>query len=220
MSSIRLIVVMLAVALGMAVSGARAQDAGTSETGTLIVAGGCFWCVEADFDKVPGVVETISGFTGGHVSKPTYRQVVAGGTGHREAVLIRFDPSVTDYRSLLDLFWLSIDPTDAGGQFCDRGEPYTTAIFVSGRAEREAAEASRAAARQVLGQDIVTPVLDAVPFYVAEDYHQGYWQSQDLILTRFGLITKADAYRRYRTACGRDERLRALWGEATPFARG
>ncbi|MCC6007237.1 MAG: peptide-methionine (S)-S-oxide reductase MsrA [Rhodobacteraceae bacterium] len=218
MSSLKLFLVITVVAFGMAISGARADA--PARTGTIILAGGCFWCVEADFDKVEGVVETISGFTGGHVDNPSYRQVVGGGTGHREAVLVRYDSDVTDYRTLLDLFWRSIDPTDAGGQFCDRGEPYTTAVFVQSGAERRAAEASRTSAQAALGQTIVTPILDAAPFFVAEDYHQGYWQSRSLIPTRFGLITKAEAYKRYRDACGRNARLRELWGNATPFAGG
>ncbi len=187
-------------------------------TETAIVAGGCFWCVEADFEKVRGVQEVVSGYTGGTVANPTYRQVTGGGTGHYEAVEIAYDPSVISYAQILDLFLRSVDPTDAGGQFCDRGESYRTAIFVDGAEERRAAEAAIARAEAELGREIVTPVLDEAPFYEAEDYHQDYYKSGDLILTRFGPRSKATAYDLYRDACGRDQRVRELWGQAAPFA--
>ncbi|MCR9067896.1 MAG: peptide-methionine (S)-S-oxide reductase MsrA [Rhodobacteraceae bacterium] len=192
---------------------AQAQDIRTT-----IVAGGCFWCVEADFEPVDGVVEVVSGFAGGTVADPSYRQVLSGGTGHLEVVEITYDADILPYDRLLDLFLRSIDPTDAGGQFCDRGSMYATAIFVADDAERVIAEAAVAQAEAELGQPIVTPIRDAAPFYVAEDYHQDYYRSEDLILTRFGPRTKAAAYDLYRTACGRDARVRELWGDAAPFA--
>ena len=140
-------------------------------------AGGCFWCVESDFDKVPGVVETISGYTGGNVDDPTYKQVTRGGTGHREAVRIRYDPKRVSYERLLHIFWRSVDPTDGGGQFCDRGESYQTAIFAGNEEERRLAEASKAALERsmVLDAPVITPIEPAGEFYPAEEYHQDYY---------------------------------------------
>jgi peptide-methionine (S)-S-oxide reductase len=204
-----------AITVGYAI---QCGDVRAQSTETAIVAGGCFWCVEADFEKVRGVVEVVSGYTGGTVANPTYRQVTSGGTGHYEAVEITFDPSVISYAQILDLFLRSVDPTDAGGQFCDRGESYRTAIFVGTQDERRTARAAIERAKSELGREIVTPVLDEVRFYVAEDYHQDYYKSSEIILTRFGPRTKAAAYKLYRDACGRDDRVRALWGEAAPFA--
>lgn len=185
---------------------------------TLTVAGGCFWCVEADFEKVRGVSEVVSGYTGGTVANPTYKQVVRGGTGHYEAVEIEFDPSQVSREQLLALFLRSIDPTDAGGQFCDRGDSYRTAIFADSAAQAELARVAIAEAEQALGQDIVTPVLDTGEFYRAEPYHQDYYKSSDRVLTRFGYIAKSRAYKNYREGCGRDARVRELWGDAAPFA--
>lgn len=216
MSSFRMMALIAAILLGHMVQSQRAE---ASEPQTMIVAGGCFWCVEADFDTVSGVLETISGYIGGHVENPTYRQVVGGSTGHYEAVLIRFDPAVTSYRALLDMFWRSIDPTDPDGQFCDRGEPYRTAVFVLGDDQRRIAEASRVAAQAELGQPIVTEILPATTFYRAEDYHQDYWRGTNIVLTRFGPLLQSQAYLRYRQSCGRDARVRELWGDAAPFAK-
>jgi len=185
---------------------------------TAVVAGGCFWCVEADFSRVQGVRDIEVGFAGGSVANPTYRQVSGGGTGHLEVTKITFDPAVLSYAQLLHLFFRSVDPTDAGGQFCDRGESYTTAIFAQNAAQRATAEAAKAAAGAALRQSIVTPIRDAAPFYAAEAYHQNYHTSSDRIPTRFGLRTKADAYKLYRESCGRDARVRALWGADAPFA--
>ncbi|GGL55332.1 peptide-methionine (S)-S-oxide reductase MsrA [Wenxinia marina] len=187
---------------------------------TITVAGGCFWCVEADFEKVDGVSEVVSGFTGGTVENPTYEQVVRGGTGHYEAAEIEYDPAEVDLRQLYDLFFLSIDPLDAGGQFCDRGDSYRTAIFVETEEQRQAAEAAKAAAQEQLGQEIVTPILEAGPFYAADEYHQDYYRSDDRIaISSVGLaVPKSVAYERYRERCGRDARLEQLWGDATPFA--
>ncbi len=197
----------LLILLSLPAQAARAE--------TAIFAGGCFWCVEADFDHVPGVTETLSGFTGGHVENATYAQVTAGGTGHREAVKITYDPKRVSYEQLLDVFWHSVDPTDDGGQFCDRGASYQTAVFVNGREQRRLAEASRDAVQKELGgQRIVTPILDAGPFWPAEAYHQNYHQSTERTLTRFGYIKRADAYKGYRKGCGRDARVREVWGDS------
>ena len=191
-----------------------------AETETAIVAGGCFWCVESDFHRVEGVVDITVGFTGGEVEAPSYSQVVRGGTGHLEAAEITFDPSVISYDQILHLFFRSVDPLDDGGQFCDRGYHYTTAIFVTDEAQRTSAEAAAAAASAELGQQVVTPIREAKPFWPAEEYHQGYHRSTNVILTRFGPQTKARAYKLYRQSCGRDARVRALWGDDAPFLGG
>ncbi len=166
-------------------------------------AGGCFWCVEADFDAVPGVVRTISGYTGGTSKNPTYRQVSAGGTGHREAVQIFYDPKKVSYEKLLDIFWRSVDPIDAGGQFCDRGRSYETAIFANSPAQRRLAEASKRMLQDsgVLKAPIVTPIETAGAFTPAEGYHQDYYKKSPL------------RYKIYRYGCARDARVRELWGK-------
>jgi peptide-methionine (S)-S-oxide reductase len=215
MQNIKTLSLGVLIVVGLCVQAAPSRAA---DLETLTVAGGCFWCVEADFEKVPGVVEVVSGYTGGSVANPTYKQVVAGGTGHYEAVQIKFDASRVSREALLHSFLRSVDPTDAGGQFCDRGESYRTAIFVSDAWERALAEAAVATARSDLGQEIVTPVLPASPFYVAEEYHQDYYKSSGLVITRAGPKSKAAAYKFYRQACGRDARVRDLWGSAAPFA--
>ena len=202
-----------ALALGLAV------PASAQRLETALVAGGCFWCVESDFTRVEGVTGIEVGFAGGHVENPSYRQVVGGGTGHLEVARITFDAGVISYTQLLHLFMRSIDPLDAGGQFCDRGEPYTTAIFAT-PAQQAAAQAALDRASEDLGQPVVTTLREMATFYPAEDYHQGYPFSSDLVFTRFGPMTMANAYKRYREACGRDERVRELWGEAAPFAGG
>lgn len=203
-----------AILAALALSDAAAEAAERS----IVVAGGCFWCVQADFDKVAGVTETLTGYTGGRTEAPGYHEVSAGGAGHYEAVRIRYDDATISTRQVLDLFLRSVDPLDAGGQFCDRGESYRTAIFVADDEERATAEAAVADAEEVLGQEIVTPVLDAAPFWPAEEYHQEYYLSNAITLTRFGPLTRAAAYNRYREACGRDARVRAVWGEDAPFA--
>ena len=166
-------------------------------------AGGCFWCVESDFDGAPGVVKTISGYTGGLLKDPTYKQVSVGGTGHIEAVEIHFDPTKTTYQKLLDVLWHSVDPTDAGGQFCDRGQSYETAIFTHSDAQKRIAEASKKMLMKKAGlkEPIVTPIRVAPAFYPAETYHQNYYKKNPL------------RYKVYRYGCGRDARLRELWGK-------
>jgi peptide-methionine (S)-S-oxide reductase len=182
--------------------------AGMARADTAIVAGGCFWCVESDFEAVPGVSEVVSGYTGGDLQNPTYRNH----EGHYEAVEITFDPGVISYGEIIATFLRSVDVLDAGGQFCDRGDAYRTAIFVQDGAQRQAARAAVAEAEAVLGQKIVTPVLDAGTFWIAEDYHQDYYKGTDIILTRAGPKKQANAYKFYRKACGRDARVRELWG--------
>ncbi|MGR3343564.1 MAG: peptide-methionine (S)-S-oxide reductase MsrA [Paracoccaceae bacterium] len=184
---------------------------------TAVLAGGCFWCVESDFESVPGVVDVVSGYTGGTTDNPTYKKISKGGTGHYEAVEISYDPDRVSYTQLLHLFLRSIDPTDAGGQFCDRGDSYRTAIFVDGADENAAAVAAISEAQTVLGLNIVTPILAASRFYDAEAYHQDYYMSKKIILTRRGPKSKAEAYKFYRQACGRDARVEAIWGGDAPF---
>ncbi len=166
-------------------------------------AGGCFWCVESDFDSVPGVVRTISGYTGGLLMNPTYKQVSTGGSGHREAVQIFYNPEEVTYAVLLEVFWRSVDPTDDGGQFCDRGESYKTAIFANSPEQIQVAEESKGQLELsgVLDQPIVTPIAVAGPFYPAEDYHQDYYRKNPL------------SYGFYRWRCGRDARIEDLWGK-------
>jgi peptide-methionine (S)-S-oxide reductase len=173
------------------------------ESATAIFAGGCFWCVEADFDKVTGVLDTQSGYIGGERPDPTYDEVSAGGTGHAEAVRITYDPAQVTYTQLLDVFWHSIDPTTPDRQFCDRGSQYRSAIFYLNEEQRRLAEASRAAldADKPFSEPIVTEINPAGEFYPAEEYHQDYYRKNPL------------RYRYYRFSCGRDQRLEELWGE-------
>ncbi|GAA6180741.1 peptide-methionine (S)-S-oxide reductase MsrA [Shimia sp. NS0008-38b] len=202
------------ILLGGLMNVQRADAAGRD---TLVVAGGCFWCVESDFESVPGVIEVVSGYAGGTTKSPTYKDVTKGGTGHYEVVEITFDPDKVSRDTLLDLFFRSVDPTDAGGQFCDRGDSYRTAIFVTGKSERAQADAAKAKAQAQLGQTIVTPILKAGKFYEAEAYHQDYYKGKKIVLTRFGPKKQSEAYKRYRMACGRDARVKALWGSDAPF---
>lgn len=206
------LIIALAVAFFIQCGQAQAKD-----IKTITVAGGCFWCVESDFESVPGVIEAVSGFAGGTVANPTYKQVTSGKTGHLEVVQITYDADRVELGSLLDKFFRSIDPTDAGGQFCDRGESYTTAIFVATNEESRIATQSKANAQAALGRTVVTPIRKAAPFYPADSYHQDYYKGQDIILTRFGPRSKAEAYKRYRAACGRDAKVKQLWGSQAAF---
>ena len=168
---------------------------------TALFAGGCFWSVESNFDKVEGVTATTSGFAGGHVENPSYEQVVYEDTGHYEVVEIEYDPEVVSYEQLLTVFWHTTDPTDAGGQFCDRGEGYRTAIFALTPEQQQTAQASMDALGAETGLTIVTEIKDAAPFYAAEDYHQNFH------------VTNSQRYEAYRIGCGRDVRINELWGD-------
>jgi peptide-methionine (S)-S-oxide reductase len=198
----------------------RGHVAHAQQSEVLVVAGGCFWCVESDFESVPGVTAAVSGYTGGVSDNPTYKQVSKGGTGHYEAVQIFFDPEKVSRETLVKMFFRSVDPTDAGGQFCDRGDSYRTAVFVSNADELALIELIKSQAQADLGQAIVTPVLQATQFHPAEAYHQDYYKGRNLVLTRFGPKRQTEAYKRYRQACGRDARVAQLWGDAAPFAKG
>jgi peptide-methionine (S)-S-oxide reductase len=166
-------------------------------------AGGCFWCMEPPFDKLDGVISTISGYTGGTVPGPTYEQVSAGRTGHTEAVQVTYDPSKVTYEKLLDVFWHNIDPTVKDRQFCDIGSQYRSGIFVHDAEQRRLAEASKAALERnkPFKGAVVTAIVDAGAFYPAEEYHQDYYLKNPV------------RYRHYRSGCGRDARLKELWGE-------
>ena len=179
-----------------------APAAAATEKATF--AGGCFWCMEAPFDKLPGVVSVTPGYSGGQVKNPTYVQVSAGGTGHAEAVQIVFDPSKTSYSRLLDIFWRNIDPTVSDRQFCDVGSQYRSGIFYIGEEQRRAALQSRAALEKnkPFRGAIVTEITTAGEFYAAEEYHQHYYKKNPL------------RYKYYRNGCGRDQRLKELWGDA------
>ncbi len=171
-----------------------------ASTAEAVFAGGCFWCVEADFDKLPGVQQTISGYTGGRVSNPSYKQVSAGSTGHYEAVKVVYDPKRVSYTKLVDFFLHHVDPTDGGGQFCDRGGQYRTAIFATA-AQKPEAEAAIVRAAKQLKKPLKTPVLALQSFWPAEDYHQDYYRKEPLL------------YRYYRFRCGRDQRVEQVWGK-------
>jgi peptide-methionine (S)-S-oxide reductase len=180
-----------------------AEDEAAVEDGLAVAtfAGGCFWCMEPPFDALEGVVSTTSGYIGGAKDDPTYEEVSAGGTGHAEAVEIRYDPAKVSYGELLEVYWLNVNPTVADRQFCDVGDQYRTAIFAHGPEQRRLAEASRRRVARELGTRVHTEIADAGTFHPAEEYHQDYYQKNPI------------RYRFYRTGCGRDARLRELWGE-------
>ena len=188
-----------------------------AETKIATFAGGCFWCVESDFEGVDGVVEAISGYTGGSLENPTYKQVSKGKSGHFEAVQITYDDDVVAYDRLLHLFFRSIDPLDAGGQFCDRGMSYATAVFFGDDTEERSAKLAKSNASRILKRKVATEILPAATFYPAEDYHQNYYKGENRVFTRFGWIKQSDAYKRYRKGCGRDARIADLSGEDAPF---
>jgi peptide-methionine (S)-S-oxide reductase len=166
-------------------------------------AGGCFWCMEPPYDNLPGVTATISGYTGGTVANPSYQQVSSGTTGHAESVAVVYDPKKVTYEKLLDVFWRNIDPTVKDQQFCDHGNQYRTAIFYANEEQRKAAEASKAALdkSKPFKEPIVTQIVMAGQFWPAEDYHQDFYMKNPV------------RYNLYRTGCGRDARLKQLWGD-------
>ena len=192
-----------AFALALAAMPKPANAGESGDTAYATFAGGCFWCIEADFEKVDGVLTVTSGYTGGEVANPTYKQVSAGGTGHTEAIRVVYDPSVVTYDELLEVFWHNIDPTVVDRQFCDRGNQYRSGVFYHDDGQREAAERSRAELEQTkpFSGPIVTEITAATAFYPAEAYHQDYAKKNPL------------RYSYYRKSCGRDRRLEQLWGE-------
>ena len=187
-------------ALGLLLFSAAPRAAGAAVTRSAVFAGGCFWCMEHDMKAIPGVVSVQSGYTGGHVNHPTYEQVSSERSGHYEAVKVTFDPARIPYTFLLNRYWKLIDPTDAGGQFCDRGPSYGPAIFVDGPEEQNAAAQSKAMIAKTLPRaKIVVPILPLKAFWPAEDYHRDYAKTH-----------KAD-YEAYRAGCGRDAVLKRIW---------
>ena len=211
------LVALAGLAAGLALTGSRAADdmakdemmtkpAGNTAIATF--AGGCFWCMEPPFDKTPGVISTTSGYTGGTVENPTYHQVSAGGTGHAESVEVVYDPSVVSYEKLLEVFWHNIDPLAKDRQFCDIGHQYRTAIFYHDAEQKRLAEESKAKleAEGKFQAPIETEIVPAGTFYPAEDYHQDYYMKNPL------------RYKYYRWNCGRDQRLKYLWGDEAGVA--
>lgn len=184
------------LALGLVVTAAFAQAA----PATAVFAGGCFWCTESDFEKLPGVISAESGYTGGNVATPTYEAVSSGGTGHTEAVRVTYDPDKVSYAKLVEYFWRTIDPTEKDRQFCDVGNQYRTGIYWGSEAEHQIADASRAAlVKTGMFKEIYTEVKKADPFYPAEGYHQDYYKKNPV------------RYAYYRRSCGRDAQLQRVW---------
>ena len=180
---------------------ARGDEPAPEGAAHATFAGGCFWCMEPPFDKIPGVYSTTSGYAGGDVESPSYQQVSAGGTGHAEVVRVAYDPKKVSYEQLLQIFWRNVDPTDAEGQFCDRGRQYRTAIFYESEEQKTAAEVSKRRLEESgrLPGPIVTEITPLEAFYPAEDYHQDFYKKSPV------------RYTSYRAGCGRDRRLKELW---------
>lgn len=177
---------------------ARKNSGSAGKTAIATFAGGCFWCMQGPFDKTSGVLKTVVGYTGGSTTNPSYKEVTSQSTGHYESIQVTYDPAVVRYETLLDIFWHNIDPTDAGGQFCDRGSSYRSAIFYHSDSQKRAAERSKAMIGERLS--VVTPIVGSTKFYPAEEYHQNYYKKNPI------------RYKFYRSRCGRDSRLEELWG--------
>jgi len=194
---------LLLASIGFAAGAQPAKPADSPKsTATAVFAGGCFWCLEADFDKLPGVIATESGYTGGKTPNPTYEQVSAGGTGHTEAVRLSYDPAKVSYQQLVDYFWRHIDPTVKDRQFCDVGTQYRSGIYWQNEAERKIAEASRdALLKSGKLKQVLTEMAAASAFYPAEEYHQDYYTKNPI------------RYAYYRKSCGRDTRVQEIWGD-------
>jgi peptide-methionine (S)-S-oxide reductase len=197
------LILLVSVAIFAMITLQAQETAAPNDRAVATFAGGCFWCMEPPYDKLDAVIATVSGYTGGEVENPTYEQVSGGGTGHAEAVQVIYDPNKISYKKLLDVFWHNIDPLDAGGQFCDRGSSYRSAVFYANEKQQRLAQESKQALNQSARfgrQPIVTKIVPAGEFYRAEDYHQNYYQENAL------------RYKYYRWLCGRDARLEELWG--------
>lgn len=197
------LILLVSVAIFAMITLQAQETTAPNDRAVATFAGGCFWCMEPPYDKLDAVIATVSGYTGGEVENPTYEQVSAGGTGHAEAVQVIYDPNKISYKKLLDVFWYNIDPLDAGGQFCDRGSSYRSAVFYANEKQQRLAQESKQALKKSARfgrQPIVTKIVPAGEFYRAEDYHQNYYQENAL------------RYKYYRWLCGRDARLEELWG--------
>jgi len=205
------VIALIVAGAGVYLAGAQAQntkaltetEAKLKDLSVATFAGGCFWCMEGPFDKLPGVISTTSGYIGGHSENPTYKEVSSGGTGHTEAVQIIFNPKKVEYEKLIEVFWENHDPTEANGQFCDKGSQYRPGIFYHGEEQKQIAEASRANIEKTkrFDEPVVTEITMAGTFYPAEDYHQDYYTKNPY------------RYKFYRFGCGRDTRLEQLWGK-------
>lgn len=191
----------LSIVLGLALAANAQQSDSSIEAKTAIFAGGCFWCIEADFEKLDGVIEVVSGYTGGAAETANYKTVTRENTGHYEAVEVSYDPSKVSYMELVDYFWLQIDPTDSFGQFCDKGESYKSAIFYASEEEQKIVEQSITGlnSSKPFSEDIVTTITATQAFYLAEDYHQDYYKKNPI------------RYNLYRRGCGRDARIAEVW---------
>jgi peptide-methionine (S)-S-oxide reductase len=202
MKAMKKLLVLLATLASLGAAAATTVNVAPGQA-VATFAGGCFWCMEAPFDELPGVVATISGYTGGSKVNPTYEEVSSGTTGHAEAVQVTYDPKKVSYEKLLEVFWVNIDPTVKNRQFCDSGTQYRTGVFYHDEAQRKAAEASKSALERSkpFKEPIVTPIEMAGAFYPAEDYHQDYYKKNPV------------RYKFYRNGCGRDARLKQLWGD-------
>lgn len=198
-------ILILVLSLGAAAPG---NDAPRGAFAKATFAGGCFWCMEAPFDVLPGVVSTTSGYTGGQEKNPTYEEVSAGGTGHAEAVLVLYDPAKISYSELLEVFWRNVDPLTPNRQFCDAGSQYRAAIFFHDETQKRLAEQSKVEKSKRFDKPIVTEIVPASEFYRAEDYHQDFYKKSPI------------RYKTYRFGCGRDRRLEELWGKSVPRAQG
>lgn len=193
----------LLISSALMIGAMSTAPAKAEETGVAVFAGGCFWCVESDFDHVKGVTRTVSGYIGGKLDNPTYKNHTAN--GDREAVEISYDPAVVSYADLLKTFFRTVNPTDAGGQFCDRGHSYTTAVYTLNDEQAAQAQAAKAEAGKALGQEVVTAIEPPAKFWPAEEYHQDFYKKSPV------------RYTYYRRACGRDSDVKALWGEQAHF---
>ena len=204
-----LLIYILIAGLGVVVMTGAMQAEDRSGYERAVFAGGCFWCMEPPFEKLEGVSDVVSGYTGGHKDNPTYKEVSRGGTGHLEAVTIYYDPTKVSYEKLLDVFWRQVDPTDPGGQFVDRGESYETAIFYVGEAQKTLAEESKSRldASGRYDKPIVTPILPAKEFFRAEEYHQDYYKKNPI------------RYKFYRFNSGRDQYLKRIWDKEVPMSK-
>ena len=194
---------LLAALAGSAQAQSTPAAKGAAATAKATFAGGCFWCMEEVYDKVPGVIATVSGYMGGHTKNPTYEQIGTGRTGHAEVVQVEYDPAKVSYAKLLEVFWRNIDPTQKDAQFCDQGSQYRSGIFFHNEEQRQLAEASRVALQKnkPFRGEIVTEVTKAPMFYAAEDYHQDFH------------LKNPTRYKFYKTGCGREARLEQLWGK-------
>ena len=201
--ALSLIIFITLLSLSFLTSAQEATDESPTSLSTAIFAGGCFWCIESDFEKLEGVKEVVSGYTGGSADTADYKTVTYKQTGHLEAVRVSYDPEIVSYQKLVDYFWRHIDPTDPNGQFCDKGHSYQSALYYSNDSEKKIAEQSLAELQKnkPFDGEIVTPLLTAKPFYLAEEYHQDYYKKNPI------------RYNIYRRGCGRDNRVKELWGE-------